>query len=114
MMAPDDRSRRDSSWDDETLARETERAERLAANARLVRALGKFGTIDSVPWVMISDSAQRALPLDAAARRVLIEIDGRRTVAAVVEASELPNAAALTAIIDLAERGVIALKAPKA
>jgi hypothetical protein len=100
MVAPDDRSRRTSSWDDETLSREAGRADQLA----------KFGTIDSVPWVMISDSAQRALRLDTAARRVLMEIDGRRTVATIVALSELRSEAALAAIVDLAERKVIALR----
>jgi hypothetical protein len=111
MAPPGDRSKRSSSWDDETLARESsDRGDRLAANAKLARELAKFGTVDSVPWVMISDAASRALPLTPSARRVLAEIDGRRTIATIVELTALPSAEVFTAIIDLATRGAIVLR----
>ena len=43
---------------------------------------------------------------------ILWRVDGRRTVGAVVELSELPVVEALLALCDLLERGVIALRSP--
>ena len=107
---PDDDHRATTSRPDvETIASESDRGHRLAEEAQLAREFARIGSLDSVPWVMVSDDARRALALDPRAASVLSHIDGRRNVAMLVEACGAPSSGVLAVIVHLARQGVIAL-----
>jgi hypothetical protein len=105
---PDD-SRR-SKPDVDTLKRGTVESRQIAEDARVLRELARHGSIDSVPWLMVSHAAVRALPLDERSSVVLSHVDGRRTIAAIVQASGLPVADCVAAVLDLIARRVLSLR----
>lgn len=101
--------KRRSSPDIDTLKRGTVESRRIAEDARVLRELARYGSIDSVPWLMISHAAVRALALDERASAVLSHVDGRRSIAAIVQNSGMPVAECVAAILDLVGKRVLTL-----
>jgi hypothetical protein len=109
-MPDDKRPSHVPSFDDETVSRESERGRRLTEDARLARDFARFGSTDSIPWIMLSDAAVRARRLDTRATFVLSHVDGRRNVASLVDVCALPGAEVLAVLMELATKGVLALR----
>jgi hypothetical protein len=101
---------RRSDPDVDTLKRGTVQSKQIAEEARLARELSRYGSPQSVPWLMISHSALYALTLDDRATKVLAEVDGTRTIVAIIAASGLSSSDCVTTILDLLQRKVIALR----
>lgn len=71
-----------------------------------------LGGPDHVPVLVRPHDEMLTVRRSGAESFVVSYVDGRRTVAAVIEASGLPVLAALDALQELLERGVIALRDP--
>jgi hypothetical protein len=131
MAAEDDRPTLYPAFDVETYARESDKRIRSAAAASNAdAALGEglveasdasdddaeqiywacLGGRDRVPVLTRPLDELLSVPRTAAEGLVLSFLDGRRTIAAVIEASGLPTPVALLGLYDLLDRDVIALR----
>jgi hypothetical protein len=99
-----------ASFDDETVSRDSERGRKLAEDAQLAREFSRYGSTDSIPWVMLSDAAVRARSLDERAVLVLSQVDGRRSVSSIVGLCSVPGAEVLATLVSLAKKGVVAFR----
>jgi hypothetical protein len=75
----------------------------------MARVFARFGTLASVPRIVVSPAKLLAMPLDPRAGFVLSRIDGRANVEAIIDSTGLPSEKVLATLVDLVTLQVIAL-----